>query len=217
MDTLTQHLPGIASVLIAASIALTSPGPNFVAITSSAVQSRRHGLYVAFGISFGTGLWALFATTGISAMLNTYTKIALALSVAGALYLCWLGIKSLKSLTESRVVSSTTKTAAIEKSDLLHSLKKGLLIQLTNPKSALFWLAITSIAIVPNSPLLVIAILVIGSFLIALIWHFILAIVFSSGPAQKAYLSMKPVFSLLFGVIFILLGMNVLYRTILAG
>ncbi len=211
MESFSLYLPSIISVYIAAAVALTSPGPNFVAITSSAVQSRLYGQYVALGISIGTGIWALFAATGISTLLNTNKELAMILSITGALYLCWLGIKSIRSIKSTGTSTNTDSTANYSQESPTRGLRIGLLIQLTNPKSALFWMAITSLAIVPDSPLSVIAALAIGSFLIALVWHVLLALLFSTGPAQATYLSMKPVFSCVFGVVFIALGLSVFY------
>lgn len=210
MENIQPYLAGLLSVYIAIAIAFTSPEPNFLGIVSSAVQNRSNGVFVGLGISLGTGIWALFAATGITAILASYSNAAYVLGILGGLYLCWLGYKSLKSVRSAGEMKIEDGSQHIA-TEPIASLRKGLLIQLTNPKTALFWLAITSLAISPGSPVIVIFLLVAGCLAIAIVWHVLLALVFSSGPARKSYLKLKPVISAVFGLLFLGLGLRLVY------
>ena len=210
MESIQPHLPSLLSVYLAVAIAFTSPGPNFLGIVSSAVKNRSNGVFVGIGISLGTGIWALFATTGITAILAGYANAVYSLGILGGTYLCWLGYKSLKSIQSSGEIKIEDGTDHTQ-SELIASLRKGLLIQLTNPKTAFFWLAITSLAISPNSPVMVIFLLVMGCLAMAIVWHVLLALVFSSGPARKSYLRLKPIISVVFGLLFLGLGLRLVY------
>lgn len=210
MASLHLYLPGLLAVYAAITVAFTSPGPNFLGVVSSAVQHRSNGIFVGLGVSLGTAIWALFATTGISAIIASHRTAAYVLGTVGGLYLCWLGYKSLQSIGKSGNLTINDGAAAVP-SQPFASLRKGLLIQLTNPKSLLFWLAITSLAVTPDSPAIVIFLLIFGCFVIAVIWHVFLALAFSSAPARKGYLKMKPAISFVFGLLFLGLGLKLAY------
>lgn len=205
-----EYWSELLTVYIACLAAFASPGPNFVAITSYSVDSRAAGYGVAVGISIGTGIWALFAATGLTAILSTFKFAATVISSVGGVYLIWLGYNAFKSVfagQKFQLKALDTKNVK----GLAKGIVPGLAIQLTNPKTALFWLALTSIVIRPSTPVFVIVFLVLGCFILALLWHCLLAFTFSTGPFRDAYIRHKPIFSTIFGIIFVGYGLRVLY------
>lgn len=212
MEDLARYIPGLLTIYAAITIAFMSPGPNFLGIVTAAVDNRLNGVLVGIGISIGTAIWAIFAVTGIAAIVSSSQLVASILGIAGALYLGWLGIKSLRGMRSTGAVNiEGTGTATVRPTA---SLSRGLTIQLTNPKSAVFWLAITSAVLVPDTPVVILAALVVGCFAIAVVWHVLLALVFSAGPARAAYLRAKPLFSLVFGAFFLFLCVRIIIAAI---
>jgi threonine/homoserine/homoserine lactone efflux protein len=197
------YWPTLSAVFGASLIAFVSPGPNFVGIVSSAVVNRLNGVFVAIGVSLGTTVWAILAVTGITTLLAHYSAAALVMQVIGGSYLFWLGVKSLISATKS---TSPLNLREPENETRIQSFWKGLFIQLTNPKPALFWLSMVSLVIAPGTPILVGAILVIGVTIIAFSWHLVLAFAFSLGYTRSYYLKARPYISILFGILFMGLG-----------
>lgn len=116
----------------------------------------------------------------------------------------WLGFKSLRS--SRRKAADPTLTASKNPEFLWASFRKGLLIQVTNPKTALFWLSMVSFVIQPKTPVVVMLILVVGTTLIALSWHSVLAVAFSHPAVVKGYVARRRAISFVFGVVFLLLG-----------
>lgn len=214
MTHFSEYLTSLLTVYIACFVAFASPGPNFMAVSSSALESKAAGIGTAIGISIGTALWALFAATGITALLKTVDRAAVYVSVVGGAYLCWLGYKSLRSAMV-KAHAQATPGAAGRTASFGHAIRGGLIIQLTNPKSALFWLAVTTLAIKPGTPAPVIAALVLGCLAIAIVWHIMLALAFAAGPVRKVYLSYKPAISLLFGLFFLAFGSRIIIHTVL--
>jgi threonine efflux protein len=211
MNALHEYWPNLLSIFLALLVAFTSPGPNFMAVSSRAMENRLAGVGTAIGISLGTAAWALFAATGVTAILKTFQHATLLVGLVGGAYLCWLGFKSLRSawLTWGTAVVATT--VAGDRAVGLGSIRTGLVIQLTNPKTALFWLALTSLAIRPDTPAVVIGALTVGSFVIAAAWHVLLAMAFASGPVRQVYLSYKPAISSVFGLVFVGFGLRVIH------
>jgi len=215
MENIQTYLPGLLAVFAAISVAFMSPGPNFLGIVSSAVKHRSNGVFVGLGISFGTAVWAFFASTGVTAILMAYDNAAFVLGILGGVYLSWLGFKSLRDARTSKTMTMAQEGEAVS-SKPFASLQKGMLIQLTNPKTAMFWLAVAPLAISPQTPWSIIAMLVLGCFTIAVVWHVLLALMFSSGPARSGYLRLKPTISVIFGILFIGLGLKLVYGSVIA-
>lgn len=205
-----EYWADLLTVYVACLVAFTSPGPNFIAVTSYSVRSRAAGYGVAIGISIGTAIWALFAATGLTALLSTFELATTIISIVGGLYLIWLGYNAFKSVfSGQKFKPKSIETQNI--TSLAKSVLPGLAIQLTNPKTALFWLALTSLVIKPDTPLIVILFLVVGCLILAIIWHCLLAFAFSTGPLRDGYIKYKPVFSTVFGIIFVGYGLRVFY------
>jgi threonine efflux protein len=204
---LSYYWPSLLSVFGASLIAFLSPGPNFVGIVSSAVHSRLNGIYVAIGVSLGTTFWAVMAVTGITALLAQYASAGLIMQVIGGSYLVWLGFKSLRSAFGKK---ANISLLAKSNESALKCFQKGLLIQLTNPKTALFWLSMVSVVLLPETPASVSFVLILGTTIIAFAWHLILAVSFSLSRVTDAYLRFRPYISVAFGIAFVALGSRLL-------
>lgn len=208
---LSNHWAGLASIFAASFVAFLSPGPNFVAIVSSAVDSRRLALAVAAGVSIGTAFWALMAVTGLSSFLKLYPAAGIIMQLLGGSYFVYLGTKALRGA----LAAQSTKLAGgqgVGQGDTIAScFIRGLTIQLTNPKTAVFWLSMVSSVITSTTPFLVAAILVFGTTLIAFVWHSFLAVSFSQVKIAELYLRFKPYISGMLGIAFVTLGLRVLY------
>jgi threonine efflux protein len=195
--------------------ALLVPGPNLLLLTHTAVaSSRRAALGVALGIAIGTFIWVTVAVFGVHKIFETAPALQTALRIIGGLYLLYLAQGLLRSVWTDRAtakqndVKSDSGLIVRSRGSPFTYVRRGLLTNLTNPKSLAFW---TSVAIVPNAPLAtrIAAVLMVGSM--GLVWHIALAYVFSTAPAQRAYLRAKPVLSLVTGVVMGVFGLRLLW------
>jgi threonine/homoserine/homoserine lactone efflux protein len=123
-------------LFVLASYALAIvPGPAVIYIVNRSLgQGRRVGVYSALGIATGGLAHVLAAAVGLSAIL---TASALAFSVvkyAGAAYLVYLGVKAL------RAGDLALGTAAAEVSHR-RAFGQGVVVNVLNPKTALFFLS----------------------------------------------------------------------------
>jgi threonine/homoserine/homoserine lactone efflux protein len=131
------HLPAAYPLFLAgALILLVIPGPAVFYILSRTIgQGRKAGVVSAAGIATGTLVHATAAALGLSAILVSSARAFHAVQFAGAIYLVFLGFRLLLSKDDAQVAA-----AAIP-----HSLKRvygqGLVVNLLNPKTALFFLA----------------------------------------------------------------------------
>jgi len=119
-----------------AAILLVIPGPAVTYVVSRSIgHGRAAGLVSVMGIVTGTLCHVVAAALGISALLASSAVAFQFVKYLGAAYLIYLGIKTLRRKDEPLVEADTGETK------LLRIYAQGLLVNLLNPKTALFFLA----------------------------------------------------------------------------
>ena len=123
--------------LIAALALLITPGPAFLyVVTRSIDQGRTAGLISAFGIFAGTLCHVAAAALGLSALLMSSALAFQSVKYLGAAYLIYLGIRKFlarDNAQQTETVPPKQKLSAI--------FRQGVIVNLLNPKTALFFLA----------------------------------------------------------------------------
>lgn len=126
----------LALFLIAALGLVIIPGPSVMYIIACSVdQGRQAGMISALGIAAGNIAHVTAATLGLSALLMSSALAFMAVKYAGAAYLIYLGIRTLLTRAEHQPASVTAPRK------LRRIFSQGLLVNLLNPKTALFFLA----------------------------------------------------------------------------
>jgi threonine/homoserine/homoserine lactone efflux protein len=112
------------------------PGPAVLVTISQTIKGgKKNGIITGLGIAFGDLIHTFAAVLGLSAILMTSAFAFEVVKYIGAAYLICLGISAL--------INKTKKVAkpAVEKVNPNLSFRQALLIELLNPKTALFFLA----------------------------------------------------------------------------
>jgi threonine/homoserine/homoserine lactone efflux protein len=132
--------PNHTSLLIivsAAALLLAIPGPAVLYIVGRSIgQGRNAGLVSALGIGVGTLIHTLAAAVGLSALLVSSATAFSVVKYLGAAYLVYLGIQRLRS-KQSLAASDTTAPQAT----LARVFSQGIVVNVLNPKTALFFFA----------------------------------------------------------------------------
>ncbi len=181
--------------------ALIIPGPNLLLLThTAAASSRRAALGVAFGIATGTYMWVAVAVFGVQKIFDAAPVLQTWLRAVGGIYLLYLAFSMFRSMwLDRKTVLGTSEiiTAVEGEAGQGTYFRRGLLTNLTNPKSLAFWTSVAVVSLDPNATLAtrISAVMMVG--VMGLVWHIGLAYLFSTLPAQRAYLRAKPVLSLI--------------------
>ena len=119
-----------------AALLLVIPGPAVTYVVSRSIgHGRAAGLVSVMGIVVGTLLHVSAATLGLSALLASSALAFQSIKYLGAAYLIYLGIRTLRR-DDSQLLQ-----AANGERRLLRIFAQGVLVNLLNPKTALFFLA----------------------------------------------------------------------------
>ena len=129
--------PSTLAVFVLAAVALLiTPGPAVLYIVARSVeQGRWAGLVSALGVHVGTLVHVAAAALGLSALLVSSALAFDIVKYLGALYLIYLGIRRL--LTSDAAAAAS---AAAPRS-LRRLFAQGIVVNILNPKTALFFLA----------------------------------------------------------------------------
>jgi threonine/homoserine/homoserine lactone efflux protein len=91
-------LLAVGTFTIAATLIVLLPGPDTLIVLRTLVRGgRAAAARTVFGVLTGLVVWVTTAAMGVSAVLRASNDAYLALRIAGALYLLWLGVRSLRS------------------------------------------------------------------------------------------------------------------------
>jgi threonine/homoserine/homoserine lactone efflux protein len=122
--------------MIAAAVLLVVPGPAVLYIVARSVnQGRLAGIVSALGIQIGTLFHIVAAALGVSAILVTSARAFQVVKFLGAAYLVYLGIRTLLDRKQPDALSAS------EPQELSRIFYQGVIVNLLNPKTALFFFA----------------------------------------------------------------------------
>lgn len=115
---------------------IISPGPDSIyTLTRSISDGRTSGIMAALGSSSGSIVHTTAAVLGLSALFRTSAVAFTVVKFAGAAYLVYLGIQTFRSPDEFEVTPERVTYSPSE------SYRSALLINVLNPKVAIFFLA----------------------------------------------------------------------------
>ena len=175
-----------ASLLLSAA-----PGPdNLFVLAQSAVYGVRAGVTVVFGLMTGLVLQTFFAACGLAAVVAAVPALFMAIKLAGAAYLLYL---AWGAWTHAADPVGTERAVELSPVQLW---RRGLIMNITNPKVQIFFLAFFPQFVAPGTTgwALVLQMVVQGLTFILATFVVFSAIAWAAGAAAKKLQS--PAFSL---------------------
>ena len=155
-------MPSLQTLLLftAAALAMNiSPGPsNLYVMSRSLAQGTSAGLVAAGGLATGSLFHVTVTSLGLAVILKYSPLAFLVMKLAGAGYLIFLGLKML--LTKS---SPLSPDALLPKKPLGRVFAQSCLVEILNPKTALFFLAFLPLFADPKAGPLVPQLLLLGA------------------------------------------------------
>lgn len=110
------------------------PGPAMLYTAAQTLsRGRKSGLMAAFGIFLGGCFHIIAASLGLTTIFQIIPKLYDIIKILGALYLVCLGIKLIRSTSKPAIQQN------FEDGQL--SLKQSILVEVLNPKTAIFYIA----------------------------------------------------------------------------
>ncbi|MBZ0299783.1 MAG: LysE family translocator [Anaerolineae bacterium] len=151
-------------VFVAAAAALLiTPGPAVLYIVTRSIdQGRMAGIASVLGISVGTLFHVFAAALGLSAILVSSALAFDLVKYLGAAYLIYLGVRKLTSK------STEFLPATVEKQRLSRIFRQGVVVNILNPKVALFFFAFLPQFVNPARGSVALQMLLLGLLLVSM-------------------------------------------------
>lgn len=113
------------------------PGPSMLyAAAQTLARGRRSGLMAALGIHLGCYVHVFTAAAGLSVLFHAVPVLYVAVKLAGAAYLVWLGLVMLRDRSNGGVVPPSFAPKSARRAFF-----ESISVEVLNPKTAIFFLA----------------------------------------------------------------------------
>lgn len=120
----------------------------------------------------------------------------------------WLAYKSFRSAASTHDINAN-ELAGGRRSYWGYA-RRGYIIQMTNPKAALAWIAIISLGLAPGAPLWVAGAIVGGTFIVSVVIHLLYALAFSTPTMVRIYGRARRIIQCALGTFFGVAGLRLL-------
>lgn len=129
----------LAAFLAVSALVIVTPGQDtLLTIRNTLLGGRTEGAFTALGVASGQACWTLAASVGVVALLAASEPVFMALRLAGAVYLIYLGLHSL--LGALRRVDTPNAAGVPERRPRpATAFRQGLVSNLGNPKMGVFF------------------------------------------------------------------------------
>jgi len=184
-----EQVVTLAGIALALLFVAMSPGPAFIVVSQQAVaRSRDAGVITALGVSVGSVVWVMLVIFGIAFVLEQAAWLYVVLRLIGGAYLVYLGVQlwrgARKPMTEEPCDEGMGHT-------LWRTFWRAILIQLLNPKAAVFFGSVFLTMLSPDAPAWVQGVALGMVFVIEFGWYLVVATTLSSKPARRVYARAK--------------------------
>lgn len=181
-------MPSVETLLIftvAAMVLNLSPGPsNFFVMACSIAQGPRAGVISALGLASGAMVHVAAAALGVSAIFSYSAEAYMVLKYVGAAYLVWLGIQQFRA---ANAVPDTPAGRPAKSTRRL--LRDGAMVEILNPKTALFFLALLPQFVDPAAGSVTFQLFILGMITVATAIPCDLMVAFGSARIARMFLT----------------------------
>lgn len=203
--TLTDWL----TVLVIGCFAVMSPGPNLlITLRNSLAYSRCAGVLTALGLALGNSVHVTYGLVGIAVVIAQSILLFTVIKWLGAAYLIFIGVLALRS---RGLQAEGCASAAQPAKSPIGAIRDGFLTSILNPKVTLFFLALFTQVIEPQTPTAVQA--VYGATIVGLelFWYSAVALIVAQSRIKVAFFAAGRWIDRITGTLFIALGIRLAF------
>ena len=180
-----------------------SPGPSLALVLKHTLNGGRYqGMITGVAHGFAVGIYAILSVVGLAAVIHNLPWLFTSIQWAGAFFLAWIGFQGLRKKT---VIVSTK----VNDSDLSHAARDGFLMACLNPKAAIFFIALFSQIVGPETPLIAKLGYAFTAMVVDMSWYMTVAWLFSRPSWLRWLQRYSHWLERIFGVLLIILAANI--------
>ena len=125
--------------LLGATLIVLAPGPETMFVIKTSITSGiKRGFAAIFSILLSDVILVLLAWCGLAAVISSTPALFNAIKYAGAAYLFWLGVQTIRTVLKPAIETIEEKKSSAEAGGIIG---RGMLVTLLNPKTLLFYIS----------------------------------------------------------------------------
>ncbi len=183
---MANHFPEFITIAVAHALAVASPGPDFAVVLR---QSLRHGrataIWTSVGIGCGLSIHITYSLLGLGLVLAKSATVLTVVKWLGAAYLAWIGVQALRAKPREGDVDLAAVTGA---PTARAAWTTGFLVNLLNPKAALFFISLFPLAVSATTPRLIQLGYGVWMTVTTVLWFSFVALVFTRDEVRRTFL-----------------------------
>lgn len=181
-----SYLPEFLTIVVAHALAVASPGPDFALVLRQSLQhGRRAALWSSVGIGCGLSIHITYCILGLGFVLKNSALAFAVVKWLGATYLAWIGVQALRARPRSEDIDLRGDT---EPPGDRAAWTTGFLVNVLNPKAALFFISLFPLAVSPGTPRLVQAAYGLWMTVTTVAWFSFVSLVFTQETVRRSFL-----------------------------
>ena len=190
------------TVAVAHALAVASPGPDFaIVLRQSIAHGRRTAVWTSVGIGCGISVHIVYSLLGLGFLLKNSPMGLLVFKFLGAAYLAYVGGQALRAQPNTGDVNLADDGAGTPTARGAWS--TGFLVNVLNPKAALFFISLFPLAVSPSTPKLVQAGYGLWMALATMAWFAFVSVVFTKPEIRRNFLRHGHWIDRALGVVFV--------------
>lgn len=203
---MVSYWPEFLSIVVAHALAVASPGPDFaIVLKQSLAHGRRTAIWTSIGIGVGLSIHITYCLLGLGLLLKSSDSALVAVKYLGAAYLAYLGIQALR--VKPRTAEITLVTAERVPTGRA-AWATGFLVNVLNPKAALFFLALFVLRVSPSTPKLIQLGYGVWMTLATIGWFSFVSVVFTQPEIRHKFLHYGHWIDRTLGVVFLFFALS---------
>lgn len=222
------YLPEFLTLALAHALAVASPGPDFgLVLRQSLRHGRRTAIWTSMGIGCGLMVHITYSLLGLGLVLKNSATVFAILKWLGAAYLAWIGVQALQTKPRDEEVDPGGGFPRLESRDAGKAPRQvevaptarvawstGFLVNVLNPKAALFFISLFPLAVSPATPRLIQAGYGAWMTLMTVLWFSFVAVVFTQERVRRVFLRHGHWIDRALGVIFLGFAASLAFATL---
>lgn len=201
-------------VALAHLLAVASPGPDFaIVLRQSLAHGRRTAIWTSLGVGTAILLHVTYSLLGLGLLIRGSALWFNAVKFAGAAYIAWIGIQSLRAQPRP-AIASAGNVAGPGRPGERGAFATGFLTNALNPKATLFFISLFVLVVDPQTPKWIQAGYGLWMSVATAAWFCLVSVVFTHAEVRGRFLRHGHWIDRALGVVFLGFAASLLLATI---
>lgn len=207
-----NYLAEFLTIVVAHGLAVASPGPDFaVVLRQSLHHGRRAAMWTSVGIGCGLCIHITYSLLGLGLFLKRSPVALETVKWLGAAYLAWIGVQALQAKARADDIDLRGGVGTVSPHAAWMT---GFLVNLLNPKAALFFVSLFPLAVSVNTPRLVQIGYGVWMTVSSVLWFWLVALIFTRTEMRRTFLRHGHWIDRALGVVFLSFAVSLAFTTL---